>query len=71
VFVVGLSGTPIFFIYTNTYALDAGFLTLFPDKIEVDNFKTITSYSINDITNIADNDALTRDGFLKESNLSN
>ena len=31
----------------------------------MDNYKTITSYSINEITHIACNDALTRDGYPK------
>jgi len=65
-FVTGLVGTPIFFIlYKYTRIKRQALLSLLPDKIEVDNFKIITSYSINEITNIACNDAMSRDGFPK------
>ena len=40
-------------------------MTLLHDKIEIDNFKTVTSFSISEITNIACNDAMTSDGFPK------
>jgi hypothetical protein len=65
-FVIGLVGTPTFFIlYRYIRFKRQALLTLFSHKIEVDNYKIITSYSINEITHIACNDALTRDGFPK------
>lgn len=65
-FVIGLLGIPTFFIlYKYIRIKRQGLLTLFPDKIEIDNFKIVTSYPINEITNIACNDALARDGFPK------
>jgi hypothetical protein len=67
VFVVGLPGTPIFFIlYKYIRIRRRGFLTLFPDKMKLITLKPSHLISINDITNIACNDALTRDGFPKE-----
>lgn len=66
VFVIGLLGTPTFFIlYRYVRFRRRALLTLGSDKIEVDNYKTVTSYPINEITHIACNDALTRDGFPK------
>jgi hypothetical protein len=65
-FVIGLFGTPIFFIlYKYVRIRRRGLLTLLAGKIEFDNHKTVTSYSINEITHITCNDALTRDGFPK------
>jgi hypothetical protein len=65
-FVIGLVGTPTFFIlYRYVRFRQQALLTLRSDKIEVDNYKTITSYLINEITYIACNDALTPDGFPK------
>ena len=65
-FVIGLVGTPTFFIlYRYVRFKRQALLTLSSDKIKVDNYKTITSYSINEITHIACNDALTRDGYPK------
>lgn len=62
-FVIGLVGTPIFFLlYKYVRIKRHGHLTILVDKIEIDYNKTITSFSINDITEIACNDALTRDG---------
>jgi hypothetical protein len=57
-FIIGLVGTPTFFIlYKYIRIRHRGLLTLLPDKIEIDNFKIVTSYAINEITNIAFNDA--------------
>ena len=65
-FVIGLVGTPTFFIlYKYIRFKRRALLTLFSNKIVVDNYKTATSYSINEITHIACNDALTSDGFPK------
>ena len=65
-FVIGLLGTPVFFIlYRYSRIKQQAVLTLLKDKIEIDNFKTITSFSISEITDIACNDAMTRDGFPK------
>jgi hypothetical protein len=65
-FVIGLIGTPTFYIlYRHIRFKRQALLSLFCDKIEVDNYKTVTSYSINEITHIACNDALTREGFPK------
>lgn len=65
-FVIGLIGTPTFFIlYKYIRIRRQGLLTLLTDKIEFDNYKTVTSYAIHEITDIACNDALTRDGFPK------
>lgn len=65
-FVFGLVGTPVFFIlYRYSRIKRQAVLTLLQDKIEIDNFKTVTSFSINQITNIACNDAMTSDGFPK------
>ena len=66
IFTIGLLGTPLFFIlYKYVRVRRQGLLTLLPNKIEIDNFKTVTSYSIDEITNIACNDALMEDGFPK------
>ena len=65
-FVIGLVGTPTFFIlYKYIRIRRHGLLMLLADKIEFDNYKTVTSYAISEITDIACNDALTRDGFPK------
>lgn len=65
-FVIGLIGTPTFFILFKYIRIKRqGLLTLLPDKIEFDNYKIVTSYPINEITNIACNDALERGGFPK------
>jgi hypothetical protein len=64
VFTYTLISTPIFFIlYRYARIKRNAILTLFEDKIEIDNYKTVTSYPINEITNIACNDALRSDGF--------
>ena len=65
-FVIGLLGTPTFFIlYKYIRIRRRGLLVLGTDKIEIDNYKTVTSYSINEITDIACNDAMSTDGFPK------
>ena len=66
-FVIGLLGTPTFLIlYKYIRIKRQALLTLLPDKIEVNHSKIVISYLINEITNIACNDALTRDGFPKD-----
>jgi hypothetical protein len=66
VFTYALIGTPIFFIlYRYTRIRRKAILTLLEDKIEIDNYKTVTSFPIDEITNIACNDALGSDGFPK------
>ena len=66
VFTYALIGTPIFFIlYRYTRIRRKAVLSLFEDKIKIDNYKTVTSYPIDEITNIACNDALRSDGFPK------
>ena len=66
VVVFAFLGTPIFFIlYRFCRIKRQGLLTLLPHKIEVDNYKIVTSYSINEITHIACNDAMDSDGFPK------
>jgi hypothetical protein len=66
VFTYALIGTPIFFIlYRYTRIKRKAILTLFENKIEIDNYKTVTSFPIDEITNIACNDALGSDGFPK------
>lgn len=65
-FTYALIGAPIFFVlYSLSRTKRRAILTLLEDKIEIDNHKTITSYSISEITNIACNDALRSDGFPK------
>jgi hypothetical protein len=65
-FVIGLVGTPTFFIlYRYVRIKQQALLTLRSDRIDVDNHKTVTSYPINEITHIACNDALTTDGLPK------
>lgn len=65
-FTYALIGTPIFFIlYRYTRTKRKAILTLFENKIEIDNYKTVTSILIDEITNIACNDALRSDGFPK------
>jgi hypothetical protein len=64
VFTYALIGTPIFFIlFRYSRIKRKAILTLFEDKIEINNYKTVTSYPISEITNIACNDALKSDGF--------
>jgi|GraSoiStandDraft_4_1057263.scaffolds.fasta_scaffold331331_3 hypothetical protein len=64
VFTYALIGTPVFFVlYKYTRIKRKAILTLFEGKIEIDNYKTVASYPINEITNIACNDALRTDGF--------
>ena len=66
VFTYALIGTPIFFVlYRVSRVKRKAILILFEDKIEIDNYKTVTSFSIDEITNIACNDALRSDGFPK------
>jgi hypothetical protein len=66
VIVFAFLGAPLFFILFRFCRLKRqGLLSLLPDKIEVDNFKTVTSYSINEITHIACNDAMDSSGFPK------
>lgn len=64
--VIGLAGTLTFLIlYKYARIKQQGILTLLTDKIEIDNHTRVTFYRISEITNIACNDALTRDGFPK------
>jgi hypothetical protein len=66
VFTYALIGTPIFFVlYRYSRIKRKAVLTLFEDKIQIDNYKTVTSLPIEEITNIACNDALRSDGFPK------
>ena len=66
VFTYALIGTPIFFLfYRYTRIRRRAILTLLEDKIEINNYKIVTSYPIDEITNIACNDALRSDGFPK------
>lgn len=63
VFVFALLGTPFFFLlYRFSSYKRQALLTLLHDKIEVDNYKTVTSYSMDEITHIACNDAMTSTG---------
>ena len=64
-FSIGIVGAPTFFIlYRKVRIKKQAILTLYPDKIEIDNYKMITSYPIAEITDIACNDAMTMDGSL-------
>lgn len=66
VFAFALLGTPIFFVlYKLCRFKRQALLTLLPDKIEIDNFKTVTSYVLDELTHIACNDAMGSDGFPK------
>jgi hypothetical protein len=66
VFVFALIGTPFFFLlYRLSRYKRQALLTLLPDKIEIDNYKIVTSYSVDEITDIACNDAMGSDGFPK------
>jgi len=66
VFTYALIGTPIFFLlYRYVRIKRKAILTLLEDKIEIDDYKTITSFPTVEITNIACNDALRSDGFPK------
>lgn len=63
-FLFAILGTPIFFfLYRYTRIKRNATLTLFEDKIELDNYKTVTLITIDEITGIACNDALRSDGF--------
>jgi hypothetical protein len=63
VFVFALLGTPLFFLlYRLSRYKRQGLLTLLPDKIEFDNYKTVTSYRMDEITHIACNDAMGSNG---------
>lgn len=65
-FIVGLLGTPVFLIFYKYIRIKRkALLILLGDKMEIDNFRTITSYPIKEITNINCNDVLTKDGFPK------
>jgi hypothetical protein len=65
-FIIGVIGTPTFFIlYKYIRIRHHALLILLNDKIKFDNYKTVTLYSSSDITDIACNDALTKDGFPK------
>ncbi|HWI89982.1 MAG TPA: hypothetical protein VNT20_01855 [Flavisolibacter sp.] len=66
VFTYALIGAPIFFaLYSFSRIKRRAILTLMEDKVEIDNYKIITSFSISEITSIACNDALRSDGFPK------
>lgn len=59
-------GTPAFFIlYLASRYRRRAMLTLSSDKIELDDYKLVTSYSISDITHIFCNDAMRHDGYPK------
>ena len=63
VFVFALLGIPFFFLmYRLSRYRRQALLMLLPDKIEIDNYKIVTSYSIEEITHIACNDAMTSTG---------
>lgn len=63
VFVFALFGTPFFFLlYRLSRYRRQALLTLLPEKIEIDNYKTVISYAIDEITHIACNDAMTSRG---------
>lgn len=65
-FTYALIGAPVFFVlYSLSRIKRRAILTLLKDKIEIDDYKIITSFSISEITNIACNDALRSDGFPK------
>ena len=65
-FLIGILGTPFFYVlYKYIRINQQGLLTLFPDKIELDNYKTNTTYQISEITDIACNDSQERDGTSK------
>lgn len=65
-FVIGLFGTPTFAImYRYARYKRKAVLILLPDRIEIDDYKKITSYQLTEITDIACNDALAPDGFPK------
>ena len=65
-FLVAVLGIPTFFIsYRYIRRKRSAVLTLFSDKIEINDFRKVTSIAIDDIAKIACNDALTNDGFPK------
>ena len=64
VFVIGAVGAPTFFIlYTLSRYRRRALLVFWEDAIEIDNYKTITSYPLEEITDVAFNDAADSDGF--------
>ena len=64
--VIAVLGTPTFFVlYRYSRIRRHASLTLFPDRIEIDDSKIVKSILLSDLTNIACNDALTSDGFPK------
>jgi hypothetical protein len=66
VFVLALFGTPFFFVlYRLSRYRRQALLILLPGKIEIDNYTIVTSYSVDEITHIACNDAMDSDGFPK------